>query len=194
MLMMMMMMMMMMMIGKSLKSFKLVLWYLSMLFNHMASQLRRLQHAGGPADLHTLGWIQLQDEEVSLIRSQNYVYISIYIFYIYIYVYIYTYIHIYLHVLNKCIIYKCIYLQYIHVFTSHLNVSTPCIIFFLQCFFSTQWFLLIDSMVSETHENHEVEVAMAPNHLHQNRCVEYPQLLTSPNLPSLASLKMLQLP
>ena len=31
-------------------------------------------------------------------------------------------------------IYKCIYLQYIHVFTSHLNVSTPCIIFFLLWF------------------------------------------------------------
>ena len=93
----------------------------------MASQLRRLQHAGVPADLHTLGWIQLQDGEVSLIRSKNYVYIFI------LYIYVYTYIYIYLHVLNKCIIYKCIYLQYIHVFTSHLNVST-CIIFFLQWF------------------------------------------------------------
>ena len=87
----------------------------------MASQLRRLQHAGGPADLHTLGWIQLQDGEVSLIRRENYIYTCIYI-------------DIFAYTEQMYYIYKCIYLQYIHVFTSHLNVSTPCIIFFLLWF------------------------------------------------------------
>ena len=133
MMMMMMMMMTMMMIGKSLKSFKLVLWYLSMLFNHIPFFFsNRSRWHGFPAPpaaarRGSSGSTHLRVDPAARWGSISYSKRELYI-------YTCIYIDIFAYTEQMYYIYKCIYLQYIHVFTSHLNVSTPCIIFFLLWF------------------------------------------------------------